>query len=224
MELLNLIADFVQGKTPGIFRLLNDIHEKVFGEIADLLLIDVAVLFVLGIIGAILCGVFAYRFAKLFLALIAADFGFFVGAQIYFSVQTETMPDWLNLVFGVVLAAIFFWLAYGRASYVWYVIVALLGYCATRVYFVDNLWVALGGAFVLAMLSIAFFRIVYILLTGFGSGVLGVSFLSALLPGVDFLRLEPRNYGFWGTVLIVSAIFILAQFWINCRCKRRRRA
>ncbi len=223
MELLNLISDFVQGKTPGIFRFFKDLHENVLGEAADALCVDVAVLFGIGIAMSVFCGVFAYRFVKVILSLGAAGFGFLVGTQLCTHLPIDPMPEWLGLVCGAVLAVAFFWLAYGRASYVWYVTAALLGYCVTRFYFADDPWVALGGAFVLAMLSIACFRVVYILLTGFGCGVLCVGFVSALLPQIEFLKLEPRNYVFWASAVLVSALFVSAQFLIGRR-KRRSKA
>jgi hypothetical protein len=224
MELLRLILCFMQGKIPGLFSFLNLVNNVVVGAVAEIFHLPVSVVLVAGLVLAILCGLLAYRFVKAFLAFVAADFGFFVGAQIYFSVQTETMPDWVSYLFGLVVAVVFFWLAYGRASYVWYVIVAMLGYCATRFYLLDNLWVAIGGAFLLAMLSIAFFRILYIAFTSLACGVLCMSFVSALLPAGVYnpLLLYPRNVIFWGCVLILSILFITAQFWINARYQKKR--
>lgn len=226
MELLRLILYFVQGKIPGLFSFLNLVNDVVVSAVSEILHLPVNVVLIVGLVLAILCGLFAYRFVKAFLALIAADFGFFVGAQIFFAVRTETMPDWVSYLFGLVIAVAFFWLAYGRASYVWYVVVAMLGYCVTRFYLLDNLWIALGGAFVLAMLSIAFFRVVYITVTGFACGVLCINFVSELLPAGAYnpLALYPRNVIFWGCVLAVSILFVIAQFCINACYRKKKRA
>ena len=222
MELLQLLLNFIFGRTPGFFWLLNSIHQNVVGDLASRLRIDVNVLFIVGLCAAVLGGLLAYRFVKAFLSLFAAGLGFYVGMQAYFCVQTETMPHWVCYLFGAVLAIVFFCLAFGRASYVWYVMVALAGYWVTWTYLEKDFLVALGGAFVLAMLSIALFRVVYILFTSLGCGVLAVSFLSPLLPNVGFLRLEPKNYGFWATALVVAAIFLVAQCLINRLWKKRK--
>ncbi|MBQ8439138.1 MAG: hypothetical protein IJX19_00610 [Clostridia bacterium] len=222
MELLTILLNFIFGTTPGFFYLLNSIHQTVLGGLADSLGIHVNVLFVIGLCLAVLGGLLAYRFVKAFLALFAAGFGFLIGMRVYFCVQTETMPYWVCYLFGAVLAIFFFCLAYGRASYVWYVMASLAGYWVTWTYLEKDFLVALGGAFVLAMLSIALFRVVYILFTSLGCGVLTVSFLSPLLPNTGFLRLEPKNFGFWVTALAVSAIFIVAQCLINRLWKKRK--
>ena len=221
MELLHLISEFVLGRIPGLFALLDQINRTMVTAVADILRVPNAVVLVLGMLLALLCGLLAYRYVKIFLALIAADFGFFAGAFLYFAVQTETMPDWVNYVFGLVTAIVFFWLAYGRASYVWFAIVAVLGYCATRFYLIDDLWISIGGAFVLAMLSIAFFRILFVAFTSLGCGVLFMGFLSALLPANSPLRLQSRNLVFWGCVLVLSILFVIAQYWIYDHRKAR---
>ena len=202
---------------------MEQIDRTVVTAVADIFGVPRALVLIVGMMLATLCGVLAYRFAKAFLALIAADFGFFVGAQLYYAVQTETMPDEACYVFGLAIAVFFFWLSFDRASYVWYAMVAMIGYSVTRFYLLDNFWIALGGALVLAMLSIAFFRIAYIVFTSFGSSVLCMGFLSALLPNVAFLRLQPRNFAFWGCVGILSLIFLAAQYTIFY-CKKKQRS
>ena len=215
MELLNLISDFIKGNVPGFFGFLNRINTTVAGEIANTLHTQPEMLLGLGICLTVAIGMLAYKYVKIFLSLIASVLGFFAGTELYFALQTETMPNWVGYVFGLVLMVVFFWLAYGRASYVWYAMVAILGYCITRFYIADSLVAAIGGAFVLAMLSIAFFRILYLALTSLGCGVLTTSLIWGMGPGCGVFALSSHNAVFWLMSLLLTLLFVAVQLLLT---------
>ena len=216
MKLFHLIADFLLGKVPGFFAFLNRINTDVARDIADTLHTRPEFLLGIGICLTVASGMLAYKYVKIFLSLIASVFGFGVGMDLYFSLQTETMSNWVGIAFGLVLAVVFFWLAHGRASYVWYVMVAMMGYCFTRLCLVDSLLAALGGAFVLAMLSIAYFRILYIALTSLFCGIFTTSFICGLGPEQGIFALSSHNVAFWGYSLLLMLLFITIQLLLTC--------
>lgn len=220
MGLLDLLLVYLRGESSGFLAFLNDLNKIVFNWWSDLTLIYAEALFALAILLTVGVGIFAYQFVKPFLATLAGIFGYFVGVQFYFATKVDFMPWWLCILVGLLFAAAFVWLSYGRASYVWYLLVAVVGYCFVRFYLADNLWAALGGAFIAAMLAIAFFRVIYVAFTGVGCGVLLTSFICAYFPDSAAMAIRSDNVIFWLLCVLFSAAFITAQILL-LRRKRK---
>ncbi len=224
MTLLNWILACLKGEMNGWVEAMERFHGDVIEAGANALGLQTAVLYAVGMACAALIGVFAYKLVKLFLSLLGGGFGYLMGVALFEALGVEAMPEWLAYVFGALVGILFLGLSFGRASYVWFCLVATLGYGVLRVLVTEDSWVCLGGAFLLAMLAMTFFRIVYILFTSFGCAWFGVGFLTALLPEGAALRMVNDSWWFYGTVVGVAALLALVQFWLNRRRRKRNAA
>ncbi|MBQ8431851.1 MAG: hypothetical protein IJX28_03100 [Clostridia bacterium] len=222
MALLNWLLACLNGEVRGWFAAVERFHTDVIDGSAAYLGISATVLYIVGIVCAVLIGVLAYRLVKLFLALLGGGLGYLIGTQLFWEVRTEAMPEWLAYVFGGVVALAFLWLTFGRASYLWFGIMAVVGFCAVRFWLTEDLWIGVGGGFLLAILSMRFFRLFYMLTTGLGCGFLAAGCLAAVLPEVAVLQPASDNVGYFAISLGAAAVFCLAQYLLHRR--RRRRA
>lgn len=226
MALLNLIYSYVHGTLEGFFKLLNGLNEDVIEVWADRLELGRTLALALCALAVLVLGFLAYRYIKLFVSVGTGVLGFVLGCRLFDAIRADWMDDWMMWVLAAVCALVLLPLAFRRSTYVCYSAMFLLGYCIVRFYLVDHFWVALGGALLLALFAVSHFRKVFILISSFTCGVLGCSFLFAILPNAkvfeyEIFALQSGNLIFWALVLMLTLLFALVQFAIN---RRRRKA
>ena len=226
MALLNLIFSYVRGTLEGFFKLLNGLNEDVIEVWADRLELGRTLAFSLCALAMLVLGFLAYRYIKLFVSVGTGVLGFVLGCRLFDAIRADWMDDWMMWVLAAVCALVLLPLAFRRSTYVCYTAMFLLGYCIVRFYLVDHFWVALGGALLLALFAVSHFRKMFILISSFTCGVLGCSFLFAILPNAkvfeyEIFALQSGNLIFWALVLMLTLLFALVQFAIN---RRRRKA
>ncbi len=225
MALLNLIYSYVTGSLKGFFSLLNGLNEDVIAVWAEQLKLGRTLALILCAVIALVLGFLAYKYIKLFVSVGTAVMGFFLGRRLFEAVRADWMWDWMIWVFAALCALVLFALALRRSTYVCYTAMLLLGYCLVRFYLVDQFWVALGGALLLALVTVSYFRTMFILTSSFTCGILTCSFLFALLPDVKILEyqlfvLESGNLIFWLLALVLTLVFATVQFLINRRHRK----
>ena len=225
MALFHLIYSYLTNFTKGFFELIGAIETEVLTPWATRLGCDTDVLLIVACLLAALVGLTAYKLIKLYVPLFSAFFGYYVGKALFGELTYEWLPDWSVYVFGGVLALAFLLLTYRRATYVWFVAVAAIGYCVVRFYLVDNFWVALGGAALLALLSVCALRVFFVLITGTVGATLCTAFLFSLLPEVilferSLFAVERGNFLFWTVLALLAVLFVSIQFVITRRKRK----
>lgn len=227
MALLKLIYSYLTNATKGFFTLLQAIEAQVLTPWANRLDVDVSVLLVVCCLLSAVVGFTAYKLIKLYVPLFSAFFGYYAGRSLFYALELEKLPDWSAYLFGIGAAILLALLTYRRTTYVWFVGVAALGYALVRFYLVDDFWVALGGAALLAICSMYALRVFVSLITGTVCATLFTTFLFSLLPEVvvlerNLFELRLTNLLFWAAVAALSALFVSVQLAITRRKKRVR--
>lgn len=215
MSLSDILSYIGGASSKDLFVILADLNQAV-SDWANAHEIKAIILFALGLAASVIVGLFGYKLIKAVTGLGLAYVGYFAGAELYalLSEKLEWLPEWSCYVIGGVLAIVFFCLAFVKFSYAIFTAAGIAGYLVVLFYF-ENQVLAVGGGVIAAMLSILMIRAVYILATGFACGMLSVSFLSAMLPKVDQLRLEDGNWIALFLALGLTALFAVVQFVMN---------
>jgi hypothetical protein len=215
MDLLNLIN---RASTKDLYTVLSYINEKVCA-LAERLSIGSWILFLLGMAVAAVIGFYGYKLIKLVMAAGLGFVGYIVGNALaeLLGESFTWLPTWSGYLFGAIIAVLFLFLAYIKFSYVLFAASGIAGYIITLFYF-ENSALALGGAVLLAILSVTFIRTVFILASGFSCGMLFVGCLSQLLPKVEFLQLREGEWVSLILALGLAAVFAVVQFVNNRHC------
>ena len=218
MGLSDLLSYIGRASSKDVFGVLTDLNEKLSAWAKE---IDISawILFAVGLILAAAVGFFAYKLIKLIMALGFGYIGYFVGVELagLFSDKAEWLPEWSCYVFGAAVAIVFLGMAFAKFSYALFAVSGIAGYCVTLFYF-DSQVLAVGGAIVLAVLSVTMIRTVFILASSFVCGMLCASFLAQLLPKVEFLQMVEGKWFSLCLALGLTAVFAVVQFVINRRC------
>ena len=218
MGLSDLLGYIGRASSKDIFQVLTDLNERLSAW-ATQLDIGAWVFFLVGLLATFAVGFFGYKLIKLILALGFGYIGYFVGVALtdVLTDRFEWLPEWSCYIFGALVAILFLCMAFAKFSYALFSVFAFAGYCVTMFYF-DNQVLAVGGAIVLAVLSVTLIRTVFILATSFGCGMLSVSFLAQLLPKVELLQMGEGKWFALCLALGLTAVFAVVQFVINRRC------
>ena len=224
---LSKLLSYIRGtSSKDVFEVLNELNDMV-SSWAEKINISETVLLIVGLVLSIAIGFTSYKLIKLILSLATGYVGYFIGVELFTVLESKLMqaaknsvdlPDWLQYVFGGLVALLFLLLAFKRASYALFMAAAAMGF-AIVAFYTDSSILALGGAILVAFLSVIFVRFLYIWATSAVCGFLTVSFLSALLPKQELLVLKIGN---WAAILIalaVTLLFAIEQFLTNKRRK-----
>lgn len=196
-----------------IVTVLSSLNDQIT-KWADQLKISNLVFFIAGIALAAIIGIFSFKLIKLLLGAGMAAVGYYIGGFGFFHIVDLfklDVPDFGAYIAAGVVALLFFIFAFKKFSHAMFVLMGVIGYVVTAFY-VDNLFLELGGAILLAFLSMFFIRVSFILLTAIPVGVLTVSFLSAILPDVAFLSLSEGWIGFaiaGGIALVFTVVQLI---------------
>lgn len=194
-----------------VYQLLNDLNGNI-ALWAEKSKIPALVLLIAGLVVAAVIGFVGYKLVKPTVAVVMGYFGFFVGVEVYNLVlpKAELLKGWGVWVIGAVLALLFLSMTLMRASYALVVIAGIGGYVMTSFY-IDNTWIAVGGALVVAMITAHLVRTVYILVSSTAAGFLTVSLLGEIFPKVTQLQLAPGKWIPLTIAVLVAALFVIIQ-------------
>lgn len=198
-----------------LFSILESVN-NVCDRIALKLGINANILLWAGLAVSVLLGFLGYKLIKPLMALGVGGVGYLVGVEIFSLLDGKWswLPNWLTYVVGGVIAVAFICMAFAKFSYALFAFAGALGFFVTNFY-LDNTMIAIGGAVVLAMLSVILIRTAYILTVGTLCGFATVSFLSGLFPGVAMFDL---NYDNWMPICLaagIAVLFVVVQFVVN---------
>lgn len=212
MSVTDLI-DFAKSKD--IFSALESFN-GLLEEWADRLNMNVAILLWAGVALSVIIGFFGYKLIKPIMALGFGYIGYFVGEGIFdlLSEHITQIPDWTVYVIGGVVAVLFMCLAFIKFSYAMFTVAAVFGYFIAFFYTQDSV-LAIGGAFLLAMLSVLLIRTVFILLSSFVCGITTVSLLSHIFPKASLLQLGNNQWMAICLTIGIALLFAVVQFVIN---------
>lgn len=180
-----------------IVTVLSSLNDQI-SKWADQFKVSNLVFFIAGIALATIIGMFSFKLIKLLLGAGMATVGYYIGGFGFFYIVDLfklKVPDFGAYIAGGLLALLFFIFAFNKFSHAMFVLMGVIGYVVTAFY-IDNLFLELGAAILLAFLSVFFLRLAFILLTAVPAGLLIVSFLSVILPDVAFLKLGEGWIGF----------------------------
>lgn len=219
MGLTNALGYLEGVMSKDIFAILADLNGKV-GAWSTATKIPAIVFFLVGIALACVIGLFGYKLIKLLMAASLGSLGYVVGAELFlaFHQHYAKAPEWCAYIAGGVIAIAFILLAYRYFSYALYTVAALCGYIIVSFY-VDNLWVALGGAILFGMISVLILRVSFVLATSLIAGVFAGNCLVQILPAN--LVIFQGKIGEWTPLAIMLAISLFF-FIIQLATNRRR--
>ena len=176
--------------------------------------VPASVLYGVGILLAVGVGLSCYRLMRVWLGLLGAVAGYYLtgnGLMLFNASSAHDVPKVLVYVCAIVMAAGLFWLSFKNPTYVFFSVMAVLGFGMTYFYTQNELF-SLVGALLLALVCIFLVRVAFILVSSFVGAVLAVSFLGAILPKVALLQLQMGNWLAMGVVVALSAVFAVFQF------------
>ncbi len=185
--------------------------------------IPTLIFFIVGLVLAVGIGIFGYKLIKLLNAAILAVAGYYlVGAELYFFVVNTfgltTLPVWAPYIPAIIFGVLFFLFAFFKPTYAYYTIMAALGYIMAYFY-TQNIFLALGGAVLLALLCMFFVRVSFIILTSVAGGFLATAMLGGILPGVAVLQFTANNWLALGIAGGIALIFAIIQLIITRKDK-----
>ncbi|MBQ9773952.1 MAG: hypothetical protein IJW30_04745 [Clostridia bacterium] len=170
--------------------------------------------YAIGILVALGVGLFGYRLIKPWTAVFAAVAGYFLtgnGMMILKEKVATEIPMVLVYVLAIAVGAVLGALAFVKFAYVFYSVMALIGFGVVYFY-TQNLLFAIVGALLFGLACMFIMRISFILLTSLIGGAVTVSLLSAMLPDVTVLRLALDNPTALLLALGLSVLMALIQF------------
>lgn len=219
MGLTNFLGGLQGLMSKDIFTILEELNGKI-DSWAAATKIPAIVYLIVGMALACVIGLFGYKLIKLFMAICLGSLGYVVGAELFlaFHQHYEKLPTWCAYIAGGVIAIVFILLAYRHFSYALYTLAAFCGYLITAFY-VDSMWVAIGGAILLGMISILVIRLAFVLATSLIAGALAGNFLVQILPAK--LVIFQGKIGEW-TPLAIMLAFAVFFFILQMATNRRR--
>lgn len=181
--------------------------------------VSAAVLYATGALIAVGVGLSCYRLMRVWLGLLGAVAGYYLtgnGLMLFNASSANDVPNVLVYVCAIVMAAGLFLLSFKNPTYVFFGVMAVVGFGTTYFYTQNELF-SLVGALLLALACIFLVRVAFILVSSFVGAVLTVSFLGEILPTLDFLQLQMGNWLAMGVVAGLSAVFAVFQFLVSMK-------
>ncbi len=207
---MSKISDLMHTGTGDLLAKINEGIEKL----ADKTQMNTTVFYILAIAVAVVLGLWAMRLIKPISALLLGGIGYLAGTEL-FGFLTEKVgfmekcPDWVKYVIGGLLALILAWKKCLHAVLVAY---AVMGYYLAINCIVDNVWVGIAGALLLALIAACVVRFAFILAFSTASAYVLVLSLGKLLPKVEWLQLtDTKNIAAIVLFAVVAVVLTLIQ-------------
>lgn len=164
---------------------------------------------------AVVVGLFSYRLIKLWMGLSVGGIGYFVGTALFTLLDGKAdMPDFLQYVFGGIIALAFLYLGFHKFSYVFFGLAATIGSFVVITYFPEERLLAAGGAILAALLAVFFFRIAVALISSFVGGMVLVGMLGELASDVEALQFQAGDNIAFYIGLGITVVFFICQLLI----------
>ena len=224
-SLYDIFIGFFTGQGNDVVSVLGAFNEVLKGW-ATATYIPAIVFYAVGAVLALLVGLFAYKAVRFFMGVTAGAVAFFlIGGTVcdlILGIFNFQVNDVTRYIICGVFAALFFVIGCIKFRYVIVGLMAAIGYAVTLFYtspFIEGVVPALAGAILLAILSVLFLRVAYIVATSFVCGFVMVYMLSCAFPQVSVLNLQEN----WLAYVIaggVAAVFVIVQLLITHRQDR----
>lgn len=196
--------------------LLAKINEGI-ETLADKTQMNTTVFYILAIAVAVVLGLWAMRLIKPISALLLGGVGYLAGTEL-FGFLTEKVgfmekcPDWVKYIIGGLLALLLAVLAWKKCLHAVLVAYAAVGYYLAINCIVDNVWVGIAGALLLALIAACVVRFAFILAFSTASAYVLVLSLGKLLPKVEWLQLtDTKNIAATVLFAVVAIVLTLIQ-------------
>ena len=210
---MSKISDLMHTGTGDLLAKINEGIEKL----ADKTQMNTTVFYILAIAVAVVLGLWAMRLIKPISALLLGGIGYLAGTEL-FGFLTEKVgfmekcPDWVKYVIGGLLALILAVLAWKKCLHAVLVAYAVMGYYLAINCIVDNVWVGIAGALLLALIAACVVRFAFILAFSTASAYVLVLSLGKLLPKVEWLQLtDTKNIAAIVLFAVVAVVLTLIQ-------------
>ena len=207
------LQNFLNHKPLELFEMLND----NLTELAAKMHVRALVLYILAAVAAALIGFVGMRMAKALSMVGVGAIGYLVGVELFNWMQGNVkglaeMPEFLAYIFGGVLAIVFFILGWKKCLLAIFVMFGLVGYNLVVSYVPDaNVWLAIGGFILLAMIAALILKVAFIALTSAVGGFALAGLMGMMLPDVSWLQLGTEQNAIWVAVG-VSVVMMIVQF------------
>ena len=187
------------------------------GLIAETVKLPAILFFLLGAALAIFVGVCGYKYIKLLSTILFGLIGYTIGSELFYVVKAhfawEKIPNACAYIVGILVLALFAYLAYKKFSYALFGVMGVAGFVVSY-FIIPNVSIAIAGAIGIALLSMFFIRYAFIILTSLGSGFVLLSMLHGIAPNVSLLNVTEGYVGLF-LALVASLIFVAIQFYIS---------
>ena len=196
----------------GVAPALNLVSEKL-SDLATAIKLPALAMFVLGAIVALLVGALGYKYIKLFSTICFAAAGYGIGEALFRTAKASfawDVPDFANIIAGVVLLALMAVLAYKKFAYALFGLAAFIGFFVMYL-LVPNYIIAIAVGVVVAMLAMCFVRYAFVILTSLVAGYFLMAMISAMVPAVSLLQLS----GVVGNILAILAVLMFVSIQLT---------
>lgn len=207
------LQNFLNHKPLELLEILND----RLTDLAAKMHVRVLLLYILAAVTAVLIGFVGMRMAKALSMVGMGAIGYLVGVELFNWMLgnikgLSEMPEFLSYVFGGIFTVIFFVFGWKKCLPAIFVVFGLVGYLLVISYVPDaNVWLAIGGFILMAMIGSLLLKVAFIALTGAIGGFTLVSLMGAMLPDVSWLQLGTDKSALWVAVG-VSVVMMIVQF------------
>jgi hypothetical protein len=196
----------------GVAPALNLVSEKL-SDLATAIKLPALAMFVLGAIVALLVGSLGYKYIKLFSTICFAAAGYGIGEALFRTAKVSfawDVPDFANIIAGVVLLVLMAVLAYKKFAYALFGLAAFIGFFVMYL-LVPNYIIAIAVGVVVAMLAMCFVRYAFVILTSLVAGYFLMAMISAMVPAVSLLQLS----GVIGNILAILAVLMFVSIQLT---------
>ena len=196
----------------GVAPALNLVSEKL-SDLATAIKLPALAMFVLGAIVALLVGALGYKYIKLLSTICFAAAGYGIGEALFRTAKTSfawDVPDFANIIAGVVLLVLMAILAYKKFAYALFGLAAFIGFFVMYL-LVPNYIIAIAVGVVVAMLAMCFVRYAFVILTSLVAGYFLMAMISAMVPTVSLLQLS----GVVGNILAILAVLMFVSIQLT---------
>ena len=172
---------------------------------------------VFGLLLAIFFGSFGYKYVKLFSTVIMGIMGYVIGSEVLFYIIKDNsiweISEYAPYLFGASALVLFAFLAYEKFAYALFLVSAFIGFLIGYFIF-PNYFLAAAVSLVVAMLTMGFVRVGFVILSSVSAGFFFIGMISAMAPDVKLLSLSE---GIVGKLLAVIAtlIFVVIQLQLS---------
>jgi len=210
-SLRDIFVGFFTGQGTDVVGAMSAFNEVIKGW-ATSLNIPAIVFYAVGAVLALILGLFAYKAIRLLMGLTAGAVAYFlIGGTVcdlVLSIFNFQLHDVVRYIICGVFAVLFFIIGFAKFRYVILGLMAAIGYVVTLFYtspYIEGVVPAIAGAILLAILSVLFLRLAYIVATSFAFGCMMVYMLSCAFPQVEVLNMQEN----WLALAIAGGVALL---------------